>query len=96
MSRSKMTLLLLAAAVSLAVIVVESRLVPYSRAPQYGEMVEAAAAMRAATRAVGERRLALGLGIDPVTDPNGTGFIGVEYSGMTTSLGELAAKRTTT
>ena len=34
--------------------------------------------------------------MDPAFDPNGTGFIGLEDSPLTTSLGHLEAKRTTT
>jgi poly-gamma-glutamate system protein len=39
-------------------------------------------------------RLARGLAIDPAQDPNGTGIIGDEFSPLTTSLGDVEAKRT--
>ncbi len=95
MNRRRMTLLLAAAALSVAVIVLERQLVPYRRSPLYGTMVTAAQAMEGAGRAVRERRLELGIGIDEAADPNASGYIGVEYSGMTTSLGDQSAKRTT-
>lgn len=41
-------------------------------------------------------RLGRGLPIDPALDPNGTGLIGDEFTPLTTSLGEVADKRTTT
>ena len=37
-----------------------------------------------------------GLSIDPALDPNATGLIGLEYSEITTTVGDLEAKRTTT
>ncbi len=95
MTRARMALLLAAAALSVVAIGVERRLVPYRRSPLYGTMATAASAMESAGRAVRERRLELGIDIDPAADPNASGYIGVEYSGMTTSLGDLAAKRTT-
>jgi poly-gamma-glutamate system protein len=49
----------------------------------------AAAAVRAA-------REAKGAAVDAATDVNRTGLIGVESSGLTTSLGDLEAKRTST
>ena len=58
-------------------------------------MVEASRLMVRATEAVRNCRLALGILIDPVNDPNGTGLIGLETSPITTSLGSLEAKRTT-
>jgi poly-gamma-glutamate system protein len=90
-----MALLLAAAALSAAVIALESRLVPYRRSSLYDTMTSAASLMESAGNAVRGRRLELGIAIDTAADPNSTGYIGVEYSGMTTSLGDLAAKRTT-
>jgi len=60
------------------------------------EMRHAAAIMDSASAAIREERLRAGLPIDVVVDPNRTGLIGVEYSELTTTLGDLAAKRTTT
>jgi poly-gamma-glutamate system protein len=52
-------------------------------------MAEMAAVIRAA-------RQARGVAIDARYDPNRTGMIGVEWSPITTTLGDLAAKRTAT
>jgi poly-gamma-glutamate system protein len=41
-------------------------------------------------------RLERELRIDPALDPNGTGIIGDEFTPLTTSLGDVEAKRTTT
>jgi poly-gamma-glutamate system protein len=60
------------------------------------EMDEASRLMARATAAVRDCRTARGIPIDPVADPNGTGLIGLERSTITTSLGSLDAKRTTT
>jgi poly-gamma-glutamate system protein len=59
-------------------------------------MVAAARLMVEAERLVLARRLELGYPDDGASDPNATGLVGVERSGTTTSLGDLAAKRTTT
>ena len=45
---------------------------------------------------VREERLGRGIAIDPALDPNLTGLIGPSYSGITTTLGHLEAKRSTT
>jgi len=60
------------------------------------EMVEAAKLMKAATEEIVRCRESRGIPVDWETDPNGTGLIGVDYSPLTTSLGNLEAKRTTT
>jgi poly-gamma-glutamate system protein len=60
------------------------------------EMAEAAALMARSEEALKECREARGVPIDRAVDPNGTGLIGVEGSGITTSAGRLEAKRTTT
>ena len=41
-----------------------------------------------------DMRLETGEPIDPVFDPAGSGMIGIEYSDITTSLGDLVAKQT--
>lgn len=43
---------------------------------------------------LGRMRLEIGEPIDPALDPAGSGLIGVEYSDITTSLGDLVAKQT--
>lgn len=60
------------------------------------EMSEASRLMARATAAVRDCRSAHGIAVDPAADPNGTGLIGLETSEITTSLGSLEAKRTTT
>jgi poly-gamma-glutamate system protein len=60
------------------------------------EMAEASRLMARATAAVRDCREAEGIPFDPKADPNGTGLIGLEGSVITTSLGSLEAKRTTT
>ena len=59
------------------------------------EMRRAAVLMRDATEAVCRCREARRIPIDPASDINRTGFIGLEASPITTSLGNLEAKRTT-
>jgi poly-gamma-glutamate system protein len=60
-----------------------------------GDMVRASKLMRDATDAVRRCREAQGLAVDRRTDVNATGLIGLETSPITTSLGNLEAKRTT-
>lgn len=63
---------------------------------------EAVAMQRAATRmaraeaAVAQKRQNLGIDIDSSLDPYRTGLIGVETSMLTTTVGDIIAKRTTT
>jgi poly-gamma-glutamate system protein len=52
--------------------------------------------MAQAIDAFRECRAAAGLPIDPLSDINRTGLVGVENSSITTSLGRLEGKRTTT
>lgn len=60
------------------------------------EMVEAARLMAGAEAAIRGCRARSGFPVDEKTDPNRTGLIGLETSPVTTSLGNLAAKRTST
>jgi poly-gamma-glutamate system protein len=60
------------------------------------EMLRAATLMAEATTIVRAARVRAGIAIDPVADPNRTGLIGLEWSPITTTLGSLPAKRTTT
>jgi poly-gamma-glutamate system protein len=60
------------------------------------EMLEASTLMNAAIEKIGLCREAKGLTMDRKADINGTGLIGLEMSAITTSLGNLGAKRTTT
>jgi poly-gamma-glutamate system protein len=55
---------------------------------------QAAQLMARSLASVKALRLEKGLPIDPALDPNGTGIIGDEFTPLTTSLGEVDAKRT--
>jgi poly-gamma-glutamate system protein len=63
--------------------------------PRYAEMLTAARTMQAASRVLVAEKEARGLLQGHEADPNRTGMIGPEYTGITTTLGDLAAKRTT-
>ncbi len=58
-------------------------------------MLQAARAMQKATELIGAECKKRGV-LDVEIDPNRTGFIGPEDAGLTTTLGHLDAKRTTT
>lgn len=64
--------------------------------PHAPQMLEATARTRAAFEALRAERLRLGLAIDRADDPNDTGMIGDSYTEITTTLGALDAKRSTT
>ncbi len=59
-----------------------------------GRMTAAAVKAQRAQKALLDFRLKNGPPVDRKADPNGTGFIGTEASSVTTSLGNLQAKRT--
>ncbi|MFZ2052575.1 MAG: poly-gamma-glutamate system protein [Candidatus Aminicenantales bacterium] len=59
------------------------------------EMLTASRRMKEVVAAVRDCREAAGIPIDPLRDINRTGLIGLETSPITTSLGNLEAKRTT-
>jgi len=84
-----------AAALSLAFLLL-LRALPAGDPAVRGVMAEAASLMARASAALRDCRAARGVPLDPAADPNGTGLIGVERSPVTTSLGSLEAKRTTT
>jgi poly-gamma-glutamate system protein len=63
--------------------------------PRYAEMLGAARAMQAASRVLQAEREVHGLMQGRKIDPNRTGMIGHEFTAITTTLGDLAAKRTT-
>src|SRR5262245_35149654 len=64
--------------------------------PRFAEMLSAARTMQAASRVLAREMEARGLLASPHDDPNRTGMIGAEFTPITTTLGELPAKRTTT
>ena len=59
------------------------------------EMERAAALMESVIASVRMHRDTAGPAVYSSADPNRTGFIGTEYSGLTTTVGHLEAKRTT-
>lgn len=60
------------------------------------QMLFAAQMMEKAIAVISEHCDRSGIAIDEIIDPNHTGLIGPEYSDLTTTLGHLEAKRTTT
>jgi poly-gamma-glutamate system protein len=60
------------------------------------EMIQASQLMEEATDAIRTCRLRKGLKFDRSTDINATGLIGMEHSEITTSIGNLGSKRTST
>jgi poly-gamma-glutamate system protein len=93
--KTRSVLIYAAALLSLLAWGAERFLVPAAGAELRTVMVRAAGIMEsslAALRDCGERR---GLTVDAHADLNGTGIIGVEQSPITTTLGNLEAKRTT-
>jgi len=74
-----------------------ARYVPFKDADRIKrEMTEAAGIMLEAYDAIRECQREKGLTFDRSSDINMTGLIGLEFSPLTTSLGSLEAKRTTT
>ncbi len=59
-------------------------------------MLQASLQMARAETALKEYRASLGIVTDEAIDVNATGLIGLEFSDITTSVGQLEAKRTTT
>jgi poly-gamma-glutamate system protein len=72
------------------------KLVPPGSPPDKGAMMRASEIMASAEKAVRECREARGVAPDPASDINLTGLVGIETSPVTTTLGNLEAKRTTT
>lgn len=62
----------------------------------HAEMLAASRLAQQGMAAVKAEKLARGISIDRTSDVNDTGMIGLRYSGMTTTLGVLEAKRTST
>jgi len=60
------------------------------------EMIRASEIMGEALALIRECRKEKGIALDKTTDFNQTGLVGVEFSSITTSLGNLEAKKTTT
>ncbi|RIK78490.1 poly-gamma-glutamate system protein [candidate division KSB1 bacterium] len=86
----------IAGVVSLAVFVAVQIFSPKRPLPYAIEMINAARLMEKAIHIVGSEYEKSGLDIDETIDPNHTGLVGPENSELTTTLGHLEAKRTTT
>jgi poly-gamma-glutamate system protein len=67
-----------------------------TNSPGTDEGIAAAAMMERAISVVRKDYVSRGGRFDDAVDPNHTGFIGEEYTGLTSTLGNLEAKRTTT
>ena len=67
-----------------------------SKAPWHEEKLAASELAQRTMASVKAGKLARGMTIDPAIDVNQTGMIGHRWSGMTTTLGVLEAKRTST
>lgn len=80
-------------AVSFLVLEITKTMVP---ADDYQMKIEAAVRTKACMEFVHQLKLERGVPIDMANDVNQTGVIGQEYSGITTTLGSLEAKRTST
>jgi poly-gamma-glutamate system protein len=85
-----------AGVVSLAVFVVVQIFSPKRPLPYAGQMVNAARLMEKAIAIVGSGYVKSDIKIDETLDPNRTGLVGPENAELTTTLGHLEAKRTTT
>ena len=88
--------LALAAAVSIALWLVLEQALQRPIHSQFAEMLMAARSMQAASRVLWMEKDARGLTPSAQADPNRTGMIGQEYTPITTTIGELPAKRTAT
>ena len=67
-----------------------------AKTPYYDEQIQAAEIMKSSLEAVKEERLKRNIPLNIGLDPNQTGIIGKEYTELTTTLGNLEAKRTST
>ena len=67
-----------------------------AKTPYYDEQIQAAQLMESSLEAIKEERLKRNIPLDVGLDPNQTGIIGKEYTQLTTTLGNLEAKRTST
>jgi poly-gamma-glutamate system protein len=95
-ARLKSTWLAVAAAVSIALWLALEQALQHPIHPQFAEMLLAARSMQAASRVLWLEKEMRGLTPSMQVDPNRTGMIGQEYTPITTTIGELPAKRTAT
>jgi poly-gamma-glutamate system protein len=95
-SRLKPMWLALAAALSIALWLVIEQALQRPIHPQFAEMLMAARSMQTASRVLWLEKEMRSLTPPMQVDPNRTGMIGQEYTSLTTTIGELPAKRTAT
>jgi len=88
--------IVVAGIVSLAAYLLVQLIAPEKPLSYTAAMLEAAGIMQEAVAVTGQYCQTAGIGIDEAVDPNRTGLIGPEFSGLFTTLGHLEAKRTTT
>jgi poly-gamma-glutamate system protein len=88
--------LAVAAAVSIALWLALEQALQRPIPPQFAEMLMAARSVQAASRVLWMEKETRGLTPSAQADPNRTGMIGQEYTPITTTIGELPAKRTAT
>lgn len=88
-------LLWLLAALAVGILLLEATRSPVEK-PAAPLMREAAARAQTAFDAIRAERLRRGFAINIADDPNGSGLIGDEYTFITTTLGSLESKRSTT
>ncbi|GAI92880.1 unnamed protein product, partial [marine sediment metagenome] len=67
-----------------------------AKTPYYDEQIQAAQLMKNSLETIKEERLKRNIPLNIELDPNQTGIIGKEYTELTTTLGNLEAKRTST
>lgn len=89
-------LLAIAAVCGVGILCVVQCCTPRTPIAYRADMQHAALLMRQCEERVAELRTGLGIPIDRHVDINATGLIGVEYSDITTSMGNLEAKRSVT
>ena len=86
--------LLVVAVCAIAVIAAVEYSKKRQKDPAGAYKLAAAKLMKGSLEAIKEERLKRGIAINIQDDPNQTGIIGLEYTDLTTTLGSLSAKRT--
>ncbi|PNQ04131.1 hypothetical protein KU43_06465 [Mesotoga sp. SC_NapDC2] len=88
--------LLLGAVVGVAAFFIVNLSMERIESPHFSAQLSAARLMASCIAELSAFRESLGIEIDPSVDPNLTGLIGPEFTELTTTLGNLQAKRTST
>jgi poly-gamma-glutamate system protein len=90
------TFVILACLLALVGVVLAQATIRRERHPYFEKQVRGAQLMEECLEVLREARTARGLTIDRELDPNLTGLIGQEFTAITTTIGNLEAKRTST